>query len=73
MFDIEQAIIVHITNDYDLVRDFLRFEMDENIPRFRGGYSGRGDHLAYFPIDQEEKIREFLSNYDPDFGLEDDF
>lgn len=61
-FELTDAIIVEIIGDYDLVKEMFRWEIDNNIPRFRGGFSGRGDYLAYFPSDQREAIETFFSD-----------
>lgn len=71
-FELTDAIIVDIYHDYDLVKEFLHWLMDNNIPQFRGGHSGRGNYGGYFPADQWDVLETFFSDKE-NKEVDDDF
>ena len=59
---VERIIVVGIQDDYELVADFFKWliETRPEVEQLRGGHSGRGNYLGYFPMEEEERLHEFF-------------
>ena len=59
---VERIIAVEILDDYDLVSEFLKWLLytKPEVAQYRGGHSGRGNFLGYFPMEEEERLHEFF-------------
>jgi len=69
----DDAIRVEIVGDYDLVAEFMKWQLDNKIFPFRGGYSGRGNSLNWFPKEYEQLLIEFFGDRLNEDDVEDDF
>lgn len=60
MFSLENALRVEINNDYDLVAEFIQWQLETKTFSYRGAVSGRGHSLEYFPEEHAEAVRSFF-------------
>lgn len=60
---IDSAYRVEIVDDYDLVDSFLKWLVDNpQIETFRGGSSGRGNCIMWFPSEYATDLARFFSS-----------
>ena len=58
---IEPVIRVEIRDNYELVKEFLNWQLDNGIFPIRGSSSsGLGNSLDYFSAEHEESVRLFM-------------
>jgi type III secretion system FlhB-like substrate exporter len=60
--EITDCFEVYIQNDYDLVQDFLKFQIDNTIYGPRGGHCGLGDMLSFIYLVHKEKVLQFFKD-----------
>lgn len=60
--EITDGFRVVIEDDYDLVSDFLRWQIDAGIHSFRGSVSGRGMSIDWFPMEYKERVTQWLES-----------
>lgn len=61
-FSIDHALRVEIQDDYDMVKRMLKWLCDNpEIETFRGGHSGRGNFLGWFPVEHLEELNAFFA------------
>lgn len=59
---LDEALRVEIYSDYDLVSDFMHWQLDNKIWPFRGSSSGRGNSIDWFPIEYQGQIKRFFED-----------
>ena len=58
---IDDAIRVEISGDYDKVSEFLRWLIEHpEVESFRGGHSGIGNFVGWFPAEHKSVIESFF-------------
>lgn len=59
---LDPGIRVEIVGDYDLVSEFLKWQLDNEVFPFRGGHSGRGNLVEWFPKGYETQLIQFFGD-----------
>ncbi len=60
MVYLNPAIRVEIQDDQSLVSSFLKWQIEKEIYAFRGGSSGLGDLVQWFPAEFKTELEEFF-------------
>lgn len=70
---VDHGIRIEIAGDYDLVSEFMQWQMVNKIWPFRGSSSGRGNSIDWFPLEYEEQILDFFGDRLNEDYVDDDF
>jgi hypothetical protein len=61
-FSIDHALRVEIEDDYELCKKMLDWQWcHPEIWTFRGGSSGRGSYIGWFPAEFQEELNLFFA------------